>query len=96
MAISFRPLAVNDLENVVRWVRDDDVQRWWYPEGTSESEIRAEYEPSAQSESHGLDKTARYIVDVDGHDIGLAQCTLATIRNTPRRCRVLVLPGSMY
>jgi RimJ/RimL family protein N-acetyltransferase len=73
MAISFRPLAVTDLENVVRWMLDDDVQRWWYPEGTSETEIRAEYEPSTQSESHGLHKTARYIVDVDGHDIGLAQ-----------------------
>ena len=71
MDISFRGLAFTNLENVVQWILVDGVQRWWYPEGTSEEEIRAEWEPRARGDPNEFDKTACYIININDHDIGL-------------------------
>ena len=73
MDISFRRLAFTDLENVVQWILDDGVHRWWYPEGSTEEKIRAEYEPRSRGEPNEFDKTGRYIINVDDQDIGLVQ-----------------------
>lgn len=71
--ISFRPLAITDLENIVQWMLDDCVRRWWYPHQETEEEIRAEWEPRVRGEPNDEDKTDRYVVSVDAIDIGIIQ-----------------------
>ena len=80
MDITFRQLANSDLENIVQWMQDEGVARWWYAgryaDGSSEEAIRAEWGPRARGEPNIEDKTDCYIVTVDATDIGLIQTSL--------------------
>ncbi len=75
MDISFRRIAIADLENIVQWMLDDDVRRWWYPHEESEEEIRAEWEPRVRGEPNDEDKTDCYVIRVDAIDIGIIQAS---------------------
>jgi aminoglycoside 6'-N-acetyltransferase len=71
MNISFGLVKLSDLPNITRWMQDEEVARWWY-EDNSEDAVRAEWEPRARGED---DKVDRYVISVDGCDIGLIQAT---------------------
>ena len=72
MSISFRIVQTSDLPNIIRWMQDEDVSRWWYEDGSEEA-IRAKWEPRARGED---DKTDRYVINVEGTDIGIIQTCL--------------------
>ena len=67
MDISFRHLEVSDLDNVVCWMQDAEVSRWWH-DANSEEAIRAKWGPRARGED---EKTDHYVINVADCDIGL-------------------------
>ncbi len=70
MNISFRPLAVSDVDNVVEWLREGEVAFWWHESDTPEDAIRSKWESRAQGED---EKTRIFIIEVDTTDIGVIQ-----------------------
>ncbi|MDP6822002.1 MAG: GNAT family N-acetyltransferase [Dehalococcoidia bacterium] len=68
--ISFRPLAVSDLDNVVVWAREEEVAFWWHETDSTEDVLRAKWEARARSED---EKTRIFIISVDTADIGVIQ-----------------------
>lgn len=66
--VSFRPLARPDFPLLSRWFTEPHVDRWWN-EGSSLERIEAKYGRRVD----GLDKTAMWIIGVDGRPAGLAQ-----------------------
>ncbi len=67
--ISFRPIALDDLELMHRWLNNDFVARWW-PGWPSLEQVRAKYAPRID----GTDPTKGFIIELDGHPIGFIQC----------------------
>ena len=71
MEISFRPLAEADVPQIVRWLRDPDVERWWWDVGEkSDEELTEQWTRRAVSPSG---RTDRYVIVVDGVDLGIIQ-----------------------
>lgn len=70
--ISFRPLAVDDLEQVVEWFADPVVAAWWNQPPEIES-VRSKYLPRIDRTA---DPTLMWIAEVDGTPAGLFQSYL--------------------
>jgi RimJ/RimL family protein N-acetyltransferase len=69
LQINFRPLAIDDLELMHRWLNDDFVARWW-PGWPSLEQVRAKYVPRID----GTDPTRGFIIEIDGRPSGFIQC----------------------
>lgn len=70
--ISFRRLGLDDVENMVRWLREPQVARWyWDSNRKTEDELREKWQKRASGEDD--EPTDRYIIVVDGQDIGEIQ-----------------------
>jgi RimJ/RimL family protein N-acetyltransferase len=69
LQISFRPLALDDLELLQRWLNNDFVARWW-PGWPSLEQVRAKYAPRIE----GTDPTKCFIIELDGLPTGFIQC----------------------
>ena len=70
MEVSFRLLADADVPQIVCWLRDPEVGQWWVLRGQSDDELIEEWRGKAAGSD---DKTDRYIIVVDGTDIGAVQ-----------------------
>ncbi|MDP7212738.1 MAG: GNAT family N-acetyltransferase [Dehalococcoidia bacterium] len=70
LKISFRPLTMSDLDNVVRWSLDREVAFWWHESDTPEEDIRSNWESRARG---GDEKTRIFIISLDSTDIGVIQ-----------------------
>ena len=71
MDIDFRRIGPKDVPNLVRWLRDDEVARWyWDVVGLTDSELVRKWTARAIKPDG---KTDRYIVEADGQDIGEIQ-----------------------
>ncbi len=73
--ISFRPIEPGDVTNLVRWQRDPDVTRWyWNVPGQTDEELTRKWTRRASGVDTSDDsKTDRFIIVVDGSDIGEIQ-----------------------
>ena len=79
MDISFRPFTVEDVPKIVRWLREEDVTRWWWDiAGKSDAELADEWTTKALNVEQ---KEFRYIIAVDGKEIGNIQVTV--LKNYP-------------
>lgn len=67
--IRFRPLTLDDLELMHRWLNDDFVARWW-PGWPSLEQVRAKYQPRID----GTDPTKCFIIQLKATPIGFIQC----------------------
>ena len=67
--IQFRPMALDDLELMHRWLNNDFVARWW-PGWPSLEQVRAKYAPRIAD----AEPTKCFITELDGHPIGFIQC----------------------
>lgn len=65
---SVRPMTVGDLPELVRWVNEPHVARWWDENRTPE-QVAAYYGPALRGE----DPTRLWIWEVNGRSIGFAQ-----------------------
>ena len=69
--IEFRRIGPSDVPNLVRWTRDEEVARWyWDVVDLTDSELVQKWTERA-TQTDG--RTDRYIVEVDGQDIGEIQ-----------------------
>jgi len=66
--IRFRPMALDDLKLMHRWLNNDFVGRWW-PGWPSLEQVRAKYAPRID----GSDPTKCYIIELVERPIGLIQ-----------------------
>jgi RimJ/RimL family protein N-acetyltransferase len=66
--IRFRPLALDDLELMHRWLNDNFVARWW-PGWPSLEQARAKYQPRIE----GNDPTKCYIIELAERPAGFIQ-----------------------
>ena len=72
--ISFRPIAFSDVPNLVRWQRDPDVEIWWGDKDKTDEDLFEKWRTRAEQTGTDYDlNTDRYIIVVDGHDIGHIQ-----------------------
>ena len=79
MDISFRPITPEDAPQIVRWLREEDVTRWWWDiAGKSDEELADEWTTKALNIEQ---KEFRYIIVVDGNEIGNIQVTV--LKNYP-------------
>jgi RimJ/RimL family protein N-acetyltransferase len=76
--ISFRPLALADLQLMHRWLNNDFVARWW-PGWPSLEQVRTKYAPRID----GTDPTRSFIIELDCRPIGFIQC-YRDVANEPR------------
>ena len=77
MDISFRPITVEDVPKIVRWLREEEVTRWWWDiAGKSDEELADEWTTKALNIEQ---KEFRYIIVVDGNEIGNVQVTGAKL-----------------
>jgi len=65
--VGFRPMGRDDLSDVMRWLREPHVVRWW-----------SAVDPDAQLASYqarmdGTDQTRMWIIEVNGRSIGFVQ-----------------------
>lgn len=65
---SVRPMTVGDFGDVVRWVNEPHVARWW-DEHRSPEQVASYYGPSLRGE----DPTRYWIWEVNGRSIGFVQ-----------------------
>jgi len=88
MNISFRPIELSDVPQIVRWLRDEDVARWWWDvaEKTDE-DLTSEYSNKAHDP-----RTARYVITVDGAGIGIIQA--AVLANYPETAAEVGIPNA--
>jgi aminoglycoside 6'-N-acetyltransferase len=70
-AISWRPLAAEDLPLLTAWLREPAVARWWNHE-TSPEAVERDFGPSVRGEEAGED----LVVSLDGRPVGLLQRSL--------------------
>jgi aminoglycoside 6'-N-acetyltransferase len=72
--ISFRPIALDDVPNLVRWQSEPEVAIWWGEADISEDELTSKWTARANGTGAPYEmKTQRFIIVVDGHDIGHIQ-----------------------
>ncbi|SRR5579885_2016967 len=69
MDIEFRPLKVDDLLLVHRWLNTPHVMEWWGENGPSVDAVRAKYLPYVS----GLEPTRSFVILVDDVAIGYVQ-----------------------
>jgi len=88
--ISFRPIGTEDVPNLVRWQRDAEVARWyWDVVDLSDGELKRKWtEIAKKTES----KTDRFIIVVNGHDIGEIQ--VANLRDYPEAAAEVGIPNA--
>ncbi len=67
--VQFRPLALDHLELMHRWLNDNFVARSW-PGWPSLEQVRAKYTPRID----GTDPTKCYIIELDATPVGFIQC----------------------
>ncbi len=67
--IQFRPLTLDDLELMQRWLNNDFVARWW-PGWPRLEQVRAKYTPRIE----GSDPTKCFIVEFEAAPTGFIQC----------------------
>jgi aminoglycoside 6'-N-acetyltransferase len=67
--IRFRPMTLDDLELMHRWLNNDFVARWW-PGWPSLEQVRAKYVPRIS----GAEPSRGYIVEVDDAPTAFIQC----------------------
>jgi RimJ/RimL family protein N-acetyltransferase len=67
--IHFRPMALDDLELMHRWLNNNFVARWW-PGWPSLEQVRAKYAPRID----GTDPTKGFIIALDATPVGFIQC----------------------
>lgn len=67
--IRIRPLEIDDLETMHRWLNGDFVARWW-PGWPTLEQVRARYAPRIT----GVDPTRGFIIEFGGNAIGFIQC----------------------
>jgi RimJ/RimL family protein N-acetyltransferase len=67
--IQFRPLALDHLELMHRWLNDNFVARWW-PGWPRLEQVREKYLPRID----GTDPTKGYIIELDATPVGFIQC----------------------
>jgi RimJ/RimL family protein N-acetyltransferase len=68
-AIGFRPLAMDDLPLMHRWLREPHVRQWWYDTAKTIDEIRAKYAPRIS----GAEPTRCFIIEHGCQGIGYIQ-----------------------
>lgn len=79
MNISFRPITPEDVPQIVRWLREKGVTRWWWDiAGKSDAELTDVWTTKALNVEQ---KEFRYIIIVDGNEIGNIQVT--SLKNYP-------------
>ncbi|QNN55131.1 GNAT family N-acetyltransferase [Nocardioides mesophilus] len=67
--IGFRPLTRADLPDVVRWVHEPHVARWWNDEAADLDRAEAHYGPAID----GTEPTRRWVVEINGRSVGFVQ-----------------------
>ncbi len=67
--LGFRPLTRADLGDVVRWVREPHVARWWNDEATDLAAAERHYGPAID----GTDPTRVWVIEVNGRSVGFVQ-----------------------
>src|SRR5450755_2190122 len=67
--IQFRPLTLDDLALMHRWLHDDFVARWW-PGWPSLEQVRAKYGPRIT----GTAPTRCFIVEFEALPVAFIQC----------------------
>ena len=67
--ISFRRLRASDLRLMRRWLNTAHVRRWWYAEGTSNTEIEEHYLPAIE----GREATKLFLILYESEPIGFIQ-----------------------
>lgn len=65
---SIRPMTLGDFGDVVRWINEPHVARWW-DEHRSPEQVAAHYGPALRGE----DPTRLWICEVNGRSIGFVQ-----------------------
>jgi aminoglycoside 6'-N-acetyltransferase len=88
MNISFRPIELSDIPQIARWLRDEEVARWWWDiaEKTDE-DLAKEYSDKAYDP-----RTERYVINVDGVGIGIIQT--AVLANYPENAAEIGIPNA--
>ena len=88
--ITFRPIGTEDVPNLVRWQRDAEVARWyWDVADLPDGELKRKWtEIAKKTES----KTDRFIIVVNGHDIGEIQ--VANLRDYPETAAEVGIPNA--
>jgi aminoglycoside 6'-N-acetyltransferase len=66
--IDFRPLAPQDLPAIATWLGREHVARWWQEDADLDA-VAERYRPGLV----GTDPTDRFVVVVDGRDVGMIQ-----------------------
>ena len=81
------------MSNLVRWQLDAEVSPWWGELDKSEAEITAKWERrAAGTDSDYKARTDRFIIVVDGEDIGEIQSY--DLRNYPVEAAEIDIPNS--
>src|SRR3954464_10494249 len=82
MRITFRPLALTDLDDLRRWLNTPHVYEWWGvtsgpgslggpgADAATAAQVHEKYAPGIE---RGHDTTHRHVIEVHGHAIGLIQ-----------------------
>ncbi len=84
--IEFRPLAMEDLPLLRRWLRAPHVRQWWYDAAETIDQVRARYAPRIA----GGDPTRSFIIEHGGRAIGYIQTY--RIRDYPEYDRHVCAP----
>ena len=67
--VSFRPLSLDDMPNMSKWLSDPEVAAWYGEGGTSVEHLTAKY----SSRIAGEEPTRGFISQIDGIDVGYIQ-----------------------
>ena len=82
MQISFRPLTLADLDDILRWLNTPHVYEWWGVssgpgslggEGADAATAQAVYEKYAPGIAADEATTHRHLIEIDGRAVGLIQ-----------------------
>ena len=81
------------MPNLVRWQREAEVAIWWGEADKSEDEIAAKWLRRAEGSGSDYDRnTIRYVIVVDGNDIGLIQSY--DLRHYPAHAAEVGIPNA--
>ena len=88
MNISFRPIELSDVPQIVRWLRDEEVARWWWDVADkTDEDLAKEYSDKAYDP-----RTNRFVITVDGVGIGIIQA--AVLSNYPEAAAEVDIPNA--
>lgn len=81
------------MPNLVRWQRESEVALWWGEQDKSEDEITAKWVRRTGGAGSDYDRnTSRYVIVVDGHDIGHIQSY--DLQHYPKHAAEIDIPNS--